>query len=380
MIIKKLKSYNYRQYNYKLVLLLMIITIFGIVVIDSAGSSAGFEKKQLVGFIISLVMMLIISLFDYKFILKFYWLIYLFNIGLLLLVEFAGKNVNGATRWYEFNIGSFSIQFQPTEFAKLFLILFFAKFLSRFKDYINKWLFLGVVAFLSAIPLFLIVMQPDLSSTILITAIICTIIYMAGISYKKIAIIVTIVVLAVLSIFLYIKINPDQKIIKTYQIERVLAFLYPDQYEDKAYQQENSVLAIGSGKLDGKGLNNDDTQSVKNAGFLPEPQTDFIFAVIGEELGFKGTCLTLALLALIIIEVIVTAIKAADFQGRLIATGIAAQLIFQVFINIGVTTALLPNTGIPLPFVSYGLSSLVAVYAEMGILININLQTKSRER
>ena len=104
MIIKKLKSYNYRQYNYKLVLLLMIITIFGIVVIDSAGSSAGFEKKQLVGFIISLVMMLIISLFDYKFILKFYWLIYLFNIGLLLLVEFAGKNVNGATRWYEFNM------------------------------------------------------------------------------------------------------------------------------------------------------------------------------------------------------------------------------------------------------------------------------------
>ena len=203
---------------------------------------------------------------------------------------------------------------------------------------------------------------------------------MAGISYKKIAIIVTIVVLAVLSIFLYIKINPDQKIIKTYQIERVLAFLYPDQYEDKAYQQENSVLAIGSGKLDGKGLNNDDTQSVKNAGFLPEPQTDFIFAVIGEELGFKGTCLTLALLALIIIEVIVTAIKAADFQGRLIATGIAAQLIFQVFINIGVTTALLPNTGIPLPFVSYGLSSLVAVYAEMGILININLQTKSKSR
>ncbi len=379
-MIKKLKAYNYKNYNIKLVILVIVISVLGILVIDSAGQSAGYEKKQLIGFIVSLVMMFIISLFDYKFILKFYGLIYLFNLLLLLLVKFAGKNVNGATRWYELKLGGFEIQFQPTEFTKLFLILFFAKLLSKYKDYINKWLFLIVVAIFAAIPLFLVVSQPDLSSTILITCIICVIIYMAGLSYKKIGLILSVAIVLILSIVLYIRINPDQKIIKTYQIERVMAFIYPEKYEDKRYQQDNSMIAIGSGKLDGKGLNNNDAQSVKNAGFLPEPQTDFIFAVIGEELGFKGTSITLLLLALIIFEAIIIGVRAPDFSGRLIATGVAAQLIFQTFINVGVNTGLLPNTGLPLPFVSYGLSSLFAIFAEMGILLNISLQAKSKTK
>ena len=133
-------------------------------------------------------------------------------------------------------------------------------------------------------------------------------------------------------------------------------------------------MAIGSGLLWGKGLNNTDPTSVKNGNFILEPQNDFIFAVAGEELGFVGCLITIFLLFTIVIECIITAVRAKDLEGRLICCGVAAYIAFQTFINIGVVTKLLPNTGLPLPFFSCGVTSLVNLFAAMGIVLNINLQ------
>ena len=153
-----------------------------------------------------------------------------------------------------------------------------------------------------------------------------------------------------------------------------MTFLNPEENDDGAYQQEKSVQAIGSGQLTGKGLNNEDSTSLVNAGYVPEAHTDFIFAVIGEELGYVGTVLAIVLLMWITFECVIASTRAKDFAGRLICCGVAAYIGFQSFINIGVVTQLLPNTGLPLPFFSYGLTSLVTVFMALGFVINVSLQ------
>ena len=164
--------------------------------------------------------------------------------------------------------------------------------------------------------------------------------------------------------------------IEAYQVTRIMAWLYPDDYPADAYQQQNSIMAIGSGQLLGKGLNNTEATSVINGNFIPEPQTDFIFAVAGEELGFIGTVVIIILLLFITIECILIARKAKDTAGRLICCGFAALIGFQSLINISVASGLLPNTGLPLPFVSYGLTSLLSLYIGVGLVLNVGLQPK----
>ena len=169
--------------------------------------------------------------------------------------------------------------------------------------------------------------------------------------------------------------QPDQKLLDDYQLKRIYAFMYPDEYDAERYQQENSVLAIGSGRLYGKGLYNDSTESMKNANYLSrEAVNDFIFAIIGEEMGFVGSCIVLGVLFLIIVECFIAAVFAPDMTGRMICTGMALLLTLQVFINVGVATELLPNTGIPLPFISSGLSSLISLFGGMGFVLNVSLQ------
>jgi rod shape determining protein RodA len=170
--------------------------------------------------------------------------------------------------------------------------------------------------------------------------------------------------------------QPGQTLIKGYQLKRIMAWLKPTEYWDDAYQQQNSIIAIGSGQLYGKGLNNNVVSSVKNGGFIPEPQTDFIFAVVGEELGFLGCCLIIVLELLIAMECIRIGRRAKDLAGTLICCGMAALILFQSFLNVCVATGMLPNTGIPLPFVSYGITSLVSFCIGLGIVLNIGLQTR----
>lgn len=154
-----------------------------------------------------------------------------------------------------------------------------------------------------------------------------------------------------------------------------MAWLHPDEYENaEGYQQTNSQIAIGSGQLFGKGLNNNEIASVKNGNFISEPQTDFIFAIIGEELGFVGGCVVVILCFLIAIECVLAATRASDIEGKIICSGMAALVGFQSFFNIGVATGVIPNTGLPLPFVSYGLTSLISLFMGMGFVLNVRLQ------
>lgn len=362
-----LKKYDFRYYNYRLAILAIVTAIYGIIVVNSADS--GQTLKQCIGLVLAVVVMITVSLFDYSWVLKFYWLMYFVNIVLLVAVQLVGDDGKGAKRWVELA----GIRFQPSELTKIILILFTAKLIFMYKDKINNWKFLTVLGILLVIPVALVLAQPDLSTSLLIIMVLLTIIFCGGLSYKIIGAAILIVVPLAVGAILYVS-NPNQVLLKDYQRDRIMAFLNPEENDAGVYQQEKSVQAIGSGQLTGKGLNNEDSSSLVNAGYVPEAHTDFIFAVIGEELGFVGTTLAVVLLMWIVFECVIAATKAKDFAGRLICCGVAAYIGFQSFINIGVVTQLLPNTGIPLPFFSYGLTSLVAVFIAVGFVINVSLQ------
>ena len=364
------KPYKLKDYKFTLVLLVFILSVIGILVVGSAKESL--QGRQIFGVVVGIIIMTIISLVDYVWILELYWLIYAAAISSLLLVLVIGQKVNGARRWIDLGFTTF----QPSELAKILLILFFAKFIMEHKEDINDKMTIIKYTALAAVPLALILMEPNLSTTICTALVICLLIYVGGLSYKFIGTVLLILIPAAV-IFLSIAVQPNQPFLKDYQQERILAFLEPEKYaSDAAFQQNNSEMAIGSGQLTGKGLNNNTTTSVKNGNFILEPQTDFIFAIVGEELGFVGSCIIIALLLLIVIQCILIGIRSQDMAGRVICCGIGGLIGFQSFINIGVATNMLPNTGVPLPFVSYGLTSLVSLYMGIGFVLNIGLQPK----
>ena len=364
-----LRQYKLSDYRFRLIIWVVALASLGIMIIGSANQE--YQSKQTWGLILGVVLMIVISLFDYTWILNFYWFIYLFGAILLGIVLVAGTNVNGATRWI--SLGGF--RFQPSDIVKIMMILFFAKFFEVREDNINKLRTILFSILLIGFLLMLIEAEPDLSTTIVTALVFCVIIFMAGLSYK-IVLGILVVCIPVAVIFMSILMQPDQTIIESYQLTRVYAWLRPDEYPQESYQQQNSIKAIGSGQLYGKGLNNDDVSSVKNGNFIAEPQTDFIFAVAGEELGFIGCCLIIALEFLIALECIMIGRRAKVLSGTLICCGMAALIFFQSFVNIAVATGLFPNTGITLPFVSYGLTSLVSFCIGIGFVLNVGLQTR----
>lgn len=370
---EKLKSYNYRHINVRLFIWLYALLILGLNVIASATKYDHYESKQLLGIIVGSVAIVILTLIDYHFILKFYWVIYFMNLALLIGVKIIGENVNGAQRW----VTIAGIQIQPSEFAKIFLVLFFAKLMLKYKDKLNTFKILALFVITFAIPLLLVFKQPDLSTSIVLVVSFCVIMYIGGVSYKLIASLFAIAVPAVV-ILIYLLLQPNQKILDKYQFNRLVGF-YDENNEIAErinYQQTNSEMAIGSGGLWGKGLNNDREDSVKNGNYISEAQTDFIFTIVGEELGFVGTMSVICLIALVTFECFYMGAHAPDMAGRIICCGIGGIIGFQSFVNMGVATRLLPNTGLPLPFVSYGLSSLLSLMAGMGVVFNVGLQHK----
>lgn len=368
--------YKLRNYNFILILLLLLITAIGLAAISSSGGEY-YTKRQLYGFILGFVAMIIISLIDYSFLLKFHWFYYVLNLVLLILVMFIGDDSNGAQRWVE--IGG--IRFQPSEFAKILLILFFAQFIMKYREKLNTFKIISILVILFLPPLVLILKQPDLSTSIMVSLMFLCLLFIGGLSMKIIIGGLAIAVPSVI-VFLSLVLKPDQKIIEPYQQQRILAWLYPDQYTTTtAYQQTNAKIAIGSGQLWGKGLYNNEITSVKNGNFISEPHTDFIFTIIGEELGFVGSVITVLILLLIALQCLRIARKAKDLAGQLICVGVASIIGFQSFMNIAVATGVMPNTGIPLPFVSYGLTSLVSLYIGFGFVLNVGLQgIKKSER
>ncbi len=364
-----LKQYKLRNYNFRLIIYVLALTGIGILVIGSAKESV--QNKQILGLFLGVIAMVCISVMDYSFILRFCWLYYALNLVLLVLVKVMGDGANGATRWIEIA----GIRFQPSELAKIILILFFSYFFMKHQEHLNTIKTLAASFVLVGIPLVLIKEQPDLSTTIVTALLFVSLLFIAGLSYKIVAGVLAISVPTVI-IFISLILQPDQKILQGYQYRRIMAWLQPEKYADQVYQQLNSKMAIGSGQLWGKGLNNSQITSVKNGNFIAEPQTDFIFAIVGEELGFVGSVVVILLLFFIVLECIIMARKAKDISGRLICCGMASLIGFQGFVNICVATGLIPNTGLPLPFVSYGLTSLVTLFAGIGFVLNVGLQPK----
>ncbi len=363
------KQYKLKNYKFILIMFVIALNTLGVLLVGSASPSD--MKKQMLGMISGLALMLVVSVIDYNFILKFSWLIYLAGVGMLVLVMVAGDDSKGAQRWFQ--IGSF--RFQPSELVKILLILFFAYYFMKHEEKINSAGVLLGSFVLVGIPLGLIMAQPNLSTTIVTTLIFAAMLFVAGVSYKLVT---GVLVTCVPSFLILMTLIIQDKVpfIRPYQIGRIMAWLYPEDYPDIAYQQQNSIMAIGSGLLWGKGLNNTDPTSVKNGKFILEPQNDFIFAVAGEELGFVGSVVIILLLLFITIECIFIARKAKDTAGRLIGSGMAALIGFQSIVNISVATGLMPNTGVTLPFVSYGLTSIWSLYIGIGLVLNVGLQPK----
>lgn len=376
------QNYHLRNFNFKLVFYVVILSVIGILMVNSATKNeveTGFlttTVKQVIGVIGGIVIMVIVASVNYRILLRWTPVLYILNIGVLVyLLAFAG-DVMGAKRWIHLpGLGTI----QPSEFTKIVMILTATAFIMKFKDKISR---LGTLALYLVVvlpPAVLVLEEPDLSTTLVILFTVILALFVGGISRKwVIGVLGGVAVLA--GAFLILIHQPDQTVLngifKPHQMERINGYFFPDEYPDQVRQQKNSVMAIGSGMLTGKGLNTSTYESVKNGSFLSEQQCDFIFAVVGEELGFVGSCVVIGLIGLVVFECIRMAQKSRDEEGRLISSAVGGLFAFQSFVNIGVATQIIPNTGLPLPFVSAGLSSLVSSFIMIGLVLNVGLQRK----
>ena len=366
------RNYRLKNLNIRLIIACVALTIVGILVIGSANKN--YQNKQIIGMVLGLIIMTIFAMIDYQFLLQYYYVFYILTIILLLMVLVLGDNSHGAVRWLQIG-GDNGIRFQPSEIGKIFLCMFFAKYLMNHEEDINKPKRILITFILMMIPLALILKEPDLSTTIVTFLVLSFMLIAVGFSGKIIAIILGISV-PLITFTLVSLYRGGSSILTGYQDTRIMAWLHPEKYPDDARQQQNSMMAIGSGQFFGKGLYNESATSVKNGNYISEAHTDFIFAVAGEELGFIGSIIIIVLLCIIAYECVKVSKKAKDTSGRLLCIGIASIISIQSFVNICVVTGIMPNTGLPLPFVSYGLTSLVTLYVGIGLVLNIGLQAK----
>lgn len=368
------QKYKFRYFNFILFACVAFLSVTGILIIRSATLSTGDTStytKQIMGVGLGMATMLIVSFIDYHWILKMYQVVYLAITVVLFLTKFSPLGTaagTGARRWLDVGI-----RIQPSEFAKVAIIIFLAQLFTIYQEQIDSISVIALSVVLLGIPLMLILAQPDLSTSLVIMFIFIVMIFVVNISYRWVGGVLAVVTPFALA-FVFLVERDLLPFLEDYQRNRILSFLHPQDYPDLAMQQTRSIMAIGSGGLYGKGLFNDSLESVKNGNYLMEEDTDFIFAVAGEELGFAGCCLVIAVLFMVVIQCFLTAARVQDMGGKLIAVGVGAQIAFQSFVNIGVATFLLPNTGLPLPFISAGLSSLLSIFAGVGMIFNIGMQ------
>lgn len=368
MINKKL----FLHFDYALILFVAALAVFGTIIIGSAtkinvyGESKTFTS-QIIWFSVGVVLMFAAAVIDYHFITRFYLIFYAVNLMLLILVLFVGSG-DGVSRWI------FGIQ--PSEFSKVFMIIFLAKMADKYREKINELPILALLVLSDFIPAVLIKMQPSLSASLVTVIILAAILFLGKLSFKYIGIIGILVGIA--AAVLVIDILSGNHIIlrnflKDYQLNRIDGAINLDLTgnDQATYQTRNSVWAIGSGQLKGKGLYNG---TVNQLNYLPESHNDFIFAVIGEEFGFVGCVGVIGVMLVIIVKVIIIAGKAMDNLGMLICGGVCSMFAFQTFINVGVATGLLPNTGMPFPFVSYGGSAMLVNMICVGLVLNVGLR------
>lgn len=355
-----------RNFDFVTLTIIVILSMAGIITIYSAtrspltNSMPGFYIKQIYWLIISITALILITSFDYNRLKRFSYIFYGIGIVFLLIVIVVGKTGMGAQRWL--NLGF--VSFQPSEAFKVFLVLAMARYIEEIKTRLNLMMLLKLFFTLVALPFFLIFIQPDLGTSIIILSVFFILVAMKGLE-KKVAILI--IVIGIVSIpFLG---NILWENLKTYQKNRLIAFMEPEvDPSGIGYHINQSKIAIGSGKIMGRGYLKGTQGPFR---FLPEKHTDFIFAVFAEEWGLVGSLIILFLYLALILRGLNTALKAKDEFGRLLAIGITSIFGIHFFINIGMTMGIMPVVGIPLPFMSYGGTALLTNFIAAGILINI---------
>lgn len=382
---KKRKKVN--NYDFSLIFIIAFLLVFGLIVLYSTssynallenGDAAFYLKKQAKNTILGIAVMILAVKIDYHFWRFFATFAYIAALIMTLLVAFTplGVTLNGARRWLGF--GGFS--FQPAEFAKAALIIFLATFICKLKSNVNNIRSLIVLFGASAVlAVFVWEFTDNLSSGIIVGGIGCVMLFVAYRDNKPFIIASAIGgVFAAAFLFYVFNIMDASDPELSFRLARILAWKDPgsELYSSTTgYQTIQSLYAIGSGGLLGKGLGN----SIQKLGFIPEAQNDMIFPIICEELGLFGAVSVLIVFAMLIWRLMIIACNAPDLFGGLIVTGVMAQIAIQVILNVAVVTNVIPNTGITLPFISYGGTSVIFLLAEMGLTINVSGRIKLEE-
>lgn len=372
------KGYEWKRINIPLlgtVLVLCAISIFSLWVIGSGQNTSANFKKQLVGVTLGLSVMVFVALIDYHFICRFVIIYYVLVTMLVAATKYSPlgtDNDKGAYRWIR--LPGFDLQ--PSELCKLMIIFVLAALFNRLQNKLDTFWPLVLSVAVTSVPLLFILKQPDLSSSLVIVFILAVMIFASGIVYKILVPVLVTGIPIMCGVFWYI-LQPDSNILEDYQIGRIIGFLNPEKYPDIMFQQNHSIDSISSGKLYGKFII-EGSSEIRNYNKVDVTESDFIWSAIGEEFGFIGCVLVICVLAVFIMLCVLVARNAVDYLGKMIAVGISSMFMFQVFANIGVASRMLPNTGLPLPFISSGLSSLLTYMMAVGVLINIGIQPASK--
>lgn len=380
-MLNRIKQYDWKQYNVSLlcvVIVLCMISAFSVYLAGGEDKGMGYMKGQIAGMIMGLIIIAVLSLIDYHFICRFVYIYYLVALAMVAATKTSLGTTNGtqATRWIELA----GITFQPGELMKITLILTLAFMFTKIQKKKNQLLNMVPMMILTAIPAALIADQPDWSSALVCVFVLIFMIFMAGLSYRIIFPFVLLGIPLGLFAFWYIQ-QPGNLVfpkgMEDYHYRRIMAWLHPetDVTGDINYQQNYSIRSIASGKIYGKYLQDGGgPANSRDYSIVSVRESDFIWSVIGEEFGFLGCCLILLLLAMVIFKCITVARKSQDYLGKMIAVGVASMYMFQIFTNISVATMIFPNTGLPLPFLSNGLSSMLSSMIGIGLIMNIGIQ------
>ena len=375
---KKKKKYFF---DYTMLFIVLFLVLFGLVMLYSTSSyeanikfedPAFYFRKQAVASAIGIGVMLVVLLVDYHHVQRFAFIAYVVSLILIILVLTPlGYEAGGARRWL--NLG---MSLQPAEVAKLALIVFFASVVCKFGDAIKeKRGFLTVLALALPHAFCVLTITQNLSSAIIIFSIVFMMLFVATPQYKEYFIIAGVALAFAVGMVLLIKYDVIPASL-SYRFARVKAWLDPEAYaSNKGFQTLQALYAIGSGDIFGKGLG----ESIQKLGYLPEAQNDMIFSIICEELGLFGAIAIILLFVLLIWRFMVIANNAQDMFGALIVVGVMAHISIQVILNIAVVTNTIPNTGITLPFISYGGSSIVFLLAEMGLVLSVSRSIRVEE-
>lgn len=376
------KKLQLKQIDFAIIFIFILLAAISIVSITSATYSGdqAFYEKQIIWYIVGFLCMFCVLLFDYKILTQGRFLLILYGFGiflnLLVMVPGIGEKVNGAQLWIR--IGSFS--FQPSELMKIFAILILAKIIAQKKG--EPWQdlhTLGKISLIAGLPFVIILLQPDLGTALILLAIIASMLLVGGLDRTWLAGGLTVVALIVGAILLlYIFDSPLLHVLLAdHQIERIQTFLDPASDPTGAgYQATQAKIAIGSGMLWGKGFQQG-TQAQGN--WIPEPHNDFIFAVIAEEFGFVGSIILLLCYLALLYRLIKIALTTSNLFGVCIVSGVIGMFAFQIFQNVGMAIGLMPITGIPLPFISYGGTSIVTQFVAVGLAMNVGMRAKEEQ-